>query len=105
MRRQLLFMPEYSALVRKIFKGAASRLFKVTQPDGASQSADVFTTLLNEPPYRDWFSSSQVMMTGPFFTPDAVDALLAQARLGSCRHLPTLGSIIGQELALRWVHS
>ena len=104
MQRQPVFMPEYSALFRKVLKGAASRLFKWTTPNGSSQSAEVFTTLLNEPPYRDWFSSSQSMITGRFFKPDVIDGLLAQGRTGSCRHLPTLGRIVGQELAFRWVY-
>ena len=100
-----MFMPEYIALVKKLSSGAVSRLFKWTQANsGADFGTDVFTTLLNKPPYCDWFSSSQAMITGQFYDPHLVDALLARAKMGSCRYIPTLGRIIAQEFALRWVH-
>jgi hypothetical protein len=108
MRRQPMFVPEYVALAKTIANGATSRLFKWRQANAWQYSnsftADVFTTLLNKPPYCNWFSSSQAMITGQLYSQNVVDALLSRARMGSCRHVPTLGRIIGQELALRWVY-
>ena len=99
-----MFMPEYLATVRTILKGAGSRLLKWTPAKGTGDSVDVFTVLLNEPPYRDWFSSSRAMLSGHLFNPAVIDELLAQAKAGSCRYVNTFGRVVGQELALRWVH-
>ena len=104
MRRQLVFMPEYMSVLKTIVNGGASRLFKWTPVNGAHASADVFTTILNKAPCSEWFASPSSMISGQFYNPSALEALLAQARAGSCRYGATVGRIIGQELALRWVY-
>lgn len=104
MRRQLAFMPEYVALAKKIANGAVSRLFKWKEAKGADARVDVFKALLNNPPYREWFSSASSMVSGAAYEPAQLDSLLGQTRAGTCRQTATVGRIIGQELALRWVY-
>ncbi len=106
--RMPLFMPEYFAAINRISSGAVSRLFKWTQANKWYYSLDwnakIFTTLLNKPPYCNWFLSSQTMITGHMYNPDIVNPILAQAKAGSCRYVPILDRIITQELAFRWVY-
>jgi hypothetical protein len=108
MLRLPLFIPEYVSLINKISSGAVSRYFKWTQANKWYYSHDlnayIFTTLLNRPPYCNWFSSSQAMITGHLYNPDPVNSILEKAKTGSCRWLPLLGRIINQELAFRWVY-
>jgi hypothetical protein len=108
MLRLPLFLPEYISVVKKISSGAVSRLFKWAQANKWYYSHDlnayIFTALLNTPPYSNWFSSSQAMITGHLYNPDPVNSILEKAKTGSCRWLPILGRVINQELAFRWVH-
>ena len=103
-----LFMPEYISIIKKISRGAISRLFKFKQAKQwyyrEDLNAYIFTTLLNKPPYCNWFASSATMLTGHLYNPDIVETILSQAKIGSCRNLPVLERIISQELALRWVY-
>jgi glutamine amidotransferase-like protein len=105
-RRFPIFMPEYIAVTRQIYNGAVGRLFKWTDVNThADLASNVFKTLLTSPPYSNWFSSSQSMITGQFYNSHAIDTLLVRAKMGSYRYIPTLGRIIAQEFALRWVHT
>jgi len=103
-----LFMPEYISVIKKISRGAISRFFKFKQAKQwyyrEDLNAYIFTTLLNKPPYCNWFTSSATMLTGHLYNPDIVETILSQAKIGSCRNLPVLERIISQELALRWVY-
>jgi hypothetical protein len=105
--RQPRFLPEYYSLLKGISSGAASRLFKWRRGNkwyyDQQKNLYVFSTLLNNRPYSDWFSSSKTMKTGPLYNPDILDPILAKARTGSCKYLPLLGRIVNQELAFRWV--
>ena len=103
-----LFVPEYLAVIKKIYSGAVSRLLKWKQSNKWYYSHDlnayIFITLFNTPPYSNWFSSSQSMLTGHLYNSDKIDRLLEMAKTGSCRRIPILGRIISQELALRWMY-
>ena len=103
-----LFLPEYMSVSKKIYSGAVSRLFKWKQDNKWYSNQDlnayIYTALLNTPPYSNWFSSSEAMITGHLYTSDILNSILAQAKTGSCRCVPTLGRIINQELAFRWVY-
>jgi len=102
-----LFLPEYTALAKKIGSGAVSRLFKWTKPNkwyySDKWTSHIFTTLLNERPYCHWFSSPEAMATGYLYQPEAVGAILREAKTGTSRHVPVLSRVIGNELAYRWV--
>jgi len=105
--RQPLFIPEYIYTMKSIRNGFASRFFKWRNPRpllSAEKNANIFTTILNRGPYSDWFSSSKSMVTGQFYHSDEVNAILYQAKTGSCRNVPILGRIINEELACRWVY-
>jgi hypothetical protein len=103
-----LFWPEYAAVIKKISSGAISRLLKWRQANKWYYSQDlnsyILTTLLNKPPYCNWLSSSQAMITGDLYESDVLNPLLENAKVGVHKYLPILGRIISQELALRWVY-
>lgn len=103
-----LFVPEYFSHIKNYSSGAVSRLFKWTQANkwyySLDWNAQIFTTLLNKPPYCNWFSSSNEMITGHLYNPDIVNPFLAEAKNGSCRYVPVLGRIIRQEFTCRWVY-
>ena len=102
-----LFLPEYTALAKKIASGATSRLWKWTRPNkwyySDEWTAPIFTALLNERPYCQWFSSPDAMATGHLYQAEAVRAILREAKTGTSRHVPVLSRIISNELAGRWV--
>jgi hypothetical protein len=106
--RTYMFMPEYVSTAKSIISGAVSRLFKWTESNKPaykwSINAPAIMTLLNKPPYHNWFSSSKSMITGHLYNDNVVDSLLADARSGSSKFVPILGRIINQELACRWVY-
>jgi hypothetical protein len=108
LRRQLLFVPGYIVSLKKVANGAATRLFKWKPASSWRYRPDytmnIFQTLLNAPPYSDWFSSSEKMLTGGLYNPGLLDPFLMEARMGSCKYVATLARIMGQELALRWVY-
>jgi hypothetical protein len=107
--RTYLFFPEYLTDARSIMQGTLSRLLKWTDSNKPcyewNKNAPAIKTLLNEPPYASWFSSSESMVTGHLYNSDIVNSLLMDARSGSSKYVPILGRIIGQELACRWVYS
>ena len=94
-------------MVRKVSSGAVSRLFKWTKPNKWYYSDEwtglVVKTLLKEPPYANWFSSSNTMASGHLYDPQILNPILNQAKAGTCRYIPILGRIINNELACRWV--
>jgi hypothetical protein len=106
--RQGVFLPEYLATFKKVSRGVAGRLFKWTEvkawQHSTSFTTHVFTTLLNRSPYSSWFASADAMVTGRFYKPESLNSLLATAKDGSCRYVPLLERVIGQELAMRWVY-
>ena len=95
-------------MARGVLNGAMSRLLKWTESNKPyyklTDHAPAMMTLLNKPPYADWFSSSNSMITGYLYNGEIVDPLLSDARKGKCRYVPILGRIINQELACRWVY-
>ncbi len=101
------FLPEHLSMVRKVSSGAVSRLFKWTKPNKWYYSDEwtglVVKTLLKEPPYANWFSSSNTMASGHLYDPQILNPILNQAKAGTCRYIPILGRIINNELACRWV--
>jgi hypothetical protein len=102
-----LFLPEHLAMVRKVSSGFVSRLNKWTKPNkwyySDEWTALIVTTLLNEKPYADWFSSSNTMVSGHLYDPQILNPILNQAKAGTCRYVPILGRIINNERACRWV--
>jgi hypothetical protein len=106
-RRIFLFLPEHIATVRAVASGAASRLFKWTESNKLdyqwSRNAATINALLKTPPYANWFSSSESMITGHLYNGPVVDSLLGEAKSGGSRYVPILGRILNQELACRWV--
>jgi hypothetical protein len=104
--RTPLFMPEYLSAARGIMSGAVSRLWKWADSNKPSykwsENAATIETLLKEPPYGEWFSSPDAMVTGHLYS-GALESLLSEARGGSSRYVPILGRVISQELACRWV--
>lgn len=107
--RTPLFIPEYIALAKFISKGFASRFFKWTQSNKWyykwTDHAPAITGLMNNPPYSNWFSSSQSMITGNLYNRNAMNALLTDVKNGSTKYVPILGRIINQEIACRWVYN
>jgi hypothetical protein len=105
--RMPLFLPEHISLIKKISSGAASRLFKWTKPNKwyyrDEWTALSVRTLLNEPPYSDWFSSAHGMASGHLYNPEVLNPILKEAKSGSSRYIPILGRIISGELTSRWV--
>ncbi len=59
--------------------------------------------LLNNSPYSEWFESASSMVTGRYYDPIVLNELLNNARAGQCRYVQTLGQVINQELACRFV--
>jgi hypothetical protein len=106
--RTFLFMPEYVAQAKGIMSGAVSRLFKWTDSNKPgykwSKNSPAIKTLFTKPPYAEWFSSSESMITGHLYNGKVLDKLLDDAKAGSSRYVPILGRIINQELACRWVY-
>jgi hypothetical protein len=106
--RQPLFIPEKYVVIRDIVSGALSRLFKWKQSNKWYYQQDrniyIITTLLKASPYMNWFASSETMITGGLYNSEILNIILDKAKAGSCRWLPTLGRIINQELASRWVY-
>jgi hypothetical protein len=104
-----LFLPEYMAMAKKVYSGAAGRLLKWTKPNkwyySDKWTGGILIALLNQPPYRNWFSSADTMMTGELYNPAKINSVLNEARSGSSKFVPILGRIINLELASRWVHS
>jgi hypothetical protein len=106
--RTPLFLPEYMALARFLYSGTMSRLLKWTDSNKTyfkwSENASAIMTILNKPPYADWFASPGTMRTGHLYNGDALNALLSGAKGGASRYVPVLGRIVNQELACRWVY-
>ena len=108
--RSFLFLPDYVALGKKIALGFSRRLFKTGQ---TSKTLDihhrldlhgpVMKALLNNSPYSEWFESASSMVTGRYYDPIVLNELLNNARAGQCRYVQTLGRVINQELACRFV--
>jgi hypothetical protein len=102
-----MFLPEYAALAKKIGSGAVSRLFKWTKPNkwyySDEWTSHIFTTLLNERPYCQWFSAPETMATGHLYQAAALGAILREAKTGTSRQVPILSRIINNEMAYRWV--
>jgi hypothetical protein len=102
-----LFLPEHLSMIRKVSSGLVSRLFKWTKPNkwyySDEWTALIVKTVLNEPPYSNWFSSSSEMASGHLYNPLILNPLLQEAKAGNSRYIPILGRVINNELAYRWV--
>jgi hypothetical protein len=103
-----LFLPEYIGMMKKVASGATGRLLKWTKPNKWYYSDEwtfgILRALLNEGPYRNWFSSAETMQTGEMYDPVTLNSILKEAGAGSSKYIPILGRIINLELACRWVH-
>jgi len=107
--RTYLFIPEYVSIAKSIMSGTFSRLLKWTESNKQAykwnSNSPALMTLLSKAPFDKWFSSSSSMITGYLYNHTTLDALISQAKGGSCRYIPILGRIINQELACRWVYN
>jgi hypothetical protein len=107
--RTPLFLPEHLATIKRIYSGAMSRLLKLKQANkwyfSLDWNAPILISLFNNPPYCDWFSSPETMMTGEMYNPNVLNPLLTQCKIGSCKYLPIVDRVISQELAMRWVRN
>jgi hypothetical protein len=105
-----LFLPEYVSRIRSICRGALGRYLKLTQAQQWYYRDDIntliFNAVLTKPPYCDWFLSSSSMVTGHLYNSSILNSVLEKAKTQSLSYgwVPTLGRIINQELALRWVY-
>ena len=103
-----LFIPEYINLIESLSGKVVSRLFKwkdsKRQYLSMGRNAYLFKTITNREPYCSWFSSSKSMVTGQLYNATELNSFLAQAKTGTCRHVPIIGRIINLELACRWVY-
>jgi hypothetical protein len=106
--RYYMFIPEHFSAVKSITAGALSRLLKwrdSNKPDlNWDRNSWAIKALLRTPPYCRWFSSSDSMVTGGLYNPKSLNSILTSARERTTRFVPTLGRIISQELACRWVY-
>ena len=106
--RTFMFFPEYLALFQFLARGTVSRLFRWTDSNKPiykwSENGPAIMTLLENPPFCNWFSSSKTMVTGYLYNNNLVDSLLSDAKAGSSRFVPILGRVLNQEIAARWVY-
>jgi hypothetical protein len=106
--RSHLFFPEYISQIKRISNGAMSRLFKWSQSKkwyfNIELNAPIIITLLNKPPYCNWFSSSKSMLTGNLYNSDQLNSMLNESKKGISKRTRILGNIINQELAFRWIY-
>ena len=112
MTRTHLFLPERFSEAKKILNGVTKRLMRFNQSSKALSgrhrtdlhSATMLSLLKNEP-YAEWFKSSETMITGEMYNKTAINHMLDRARSGQCNRIETLGRIINQELACRYVYN
>lgn len=105
--RTLRFLPEYLNLIKSIKSGVTGRLFKWSNPRpllSFEKSSYIFESIFSKMPYRDWFLSSDSMITGWLYKAEELNSILDQVRTGNCRYVAVLGRIINIELACRWVY-
>jgi len=106
--RSYLFIPEYIWTIKLVTSGALTRLLKWKNPSKLNlnweRNSGTIRALLTNPPYSKWFSSCDSMITGSLYESNSLDSILADARERKTRYVPTLGRIISQELACRWVY-
>jgi hypothetical protein len=110
-KRFHLFLPEYYAFARKIATGFNRRVMHFKQSSktlSAHHRVDIHAptmlTILNSKPLSDWFASSSSMLTGQLYNKPVIDRELAQARQGKCNYVESLGRIINQEIACRYIY-
>jgi hypothetical protein len=105
LRRQHLFLPEYLAIAKKIYRGFDQRVLKRSPPPKISYSVslnhDVLAVLMHRSPYSEWFTDINSMATGWCYDGHVANALLNAAREGHAASLPVLGRMLSLELALR----
>lgn len=109
--KSFLFLPGYFALGKKIALGFSQRLFKMGQTsknlsihNRLDLHIPVMKALLNNSPYSEWFESASSMVTGRYYNPIVLNKLLNGARVGQCSYVRTLGRVINQEFACRFVY-
>ena len=108
--RAFLFWPGKVALIKKAVLGFQRRILKMSLKSKSLSkhhrldlNEPVMKALLNSSPYSHWFKSSSNMITGKYYNPTVLDSLLERARDGRCKNVQTLGRIINQELACRFI--
>lgn len=69
------------------------------------KTSDIMRTLLIKPPYCLWFSSPKTMITGDQYNSEALKNILKAAKEKKYYHVATLGRILFQEIAARWVYN
>lgn len=103
------FIPEYNWTLKYISSGIFSRFLKWrdSAKPGLSwkMSADALRALLTKPPYCNWFASSKTMVTGDLYSPDPLNRILKEAKQNKTFHVSTIGRILFQEIAARWVYN
>ncbi|MBC7195638.1 MAG: hypothetical protein H5U39_00075 [Deferribacterales bacterium] len=102
------FIPEYIWTMKLVTTGAITRLFKWKSSSKLNlnweRNSNIIKCLLKNPPYSKWFSSCDSMVTGSIYNFEFLDSILKDSRERGTRLVPTLGRIISQELACRWVY-
>jgi len=102
------FFPEHISTIKSITSGTLSRLLKWRDSNKPNlnweRNAWAIRALLTKPPYSRWFSSCDSMITGRLYNAKSLETILSDAREKTTRSVPTLGRIISQELAFRWVY-
>lgn len=111
--RMHLFLPEYYSVLRKAANGMA-RHFLPHSSAGQNSKAhaahhyrvdyhrSTIENLFKHKPYSEWSSNS--MLTGQFYDPLKINAILDGVRQGNIGKVETLGRIINQELSFRYVY-
>lgn len=106
--RYYRFIPETISTVKYITRGAFSRVLKwknAKKPDlNWERNAKTIKFILTKTAYSKWFSSHESMITGSQYNPEYLESILRDAKERKTRFVPTLGRIISQELACRWVY-
>lgn len=111
--RMHLFLPEYYSIVRKATNGLARHFFPHSKVGQSSKAHSAYhyrvdyhrsaiENLFKHKPYSDWSSNS--MLTGEFYNPKRINAILDDVRQGNIGKVETLGRIINQELSFRYVY-
>ena len=102
------FIPENIWTLKSIATGTLTRLLKLKDSNKLNLNWDrnsgTIKALLMNSPYSKWFSSCDSMITGGLYNSKSLNSLLIDAREKRTRFVYTLGRIISQELAFRWVY-
>lgn len=109
--RYPLFVPEFYGHARKAANGWMGRWlnmgpmgFTLPARQRRQYQRQTMIWLLNASPYQKWFRSVHTLITGEQYNPDGLHQLLDDARNGDGHYADTVGRIINQEFAVRYVN-